>query len=249
VHAVRRRNLSLGPALFEEGLAQVLSGSDGFPLYVLYPHGEPSIGVLELLALPREELNNYYPTAESFVSWLWETHGQPTLMAFMNDPRLPDDEMVPLLFEERFGQSLAEAEQAWSVDDRPDPIWGAPCLPELTYALADGPVEVSGDFDCREPTVYGASSSMALWSMCLDVPETTRIRISFEADHGRFQVLSREPCDVGAAGAEAYRDKYLEAGDVLEEDIVGCRFQMFLFSQEPGFPPTSYTIRIEEVQG
>jgi hypothetical protein len=90
---------------------------------------------------------------------------------------------------------------------------------------------------------------MALWSMCLDVPETTRIRISFEADHGRFQVLSREPCDVGAAGAEAYRDKYLEAGDVLEEDIVGCRFQMFLFSQEPGFPPTSYTIRIEEVQG
>jgi len=246
VHAVRLRNLSLGHPMFEEGLAEVLSGSDGFPFRVDYPHGEPYTGVEEMLALPGRDFAHYVWGA-SFVSWLWETHGQSTLMSFMNDPRLSDDETLPLLFEEHFGQSLDEADEAWSIDDRPNPTWGAPCIPELTYSLADGPVELSGDFDCREPTVYGASSSMALWSMCLDIPETTRVRISFDANHGRFQVLSREPCDVGPAGGEAYRSKSLDAGEVLEEDIAGCRFQLFLFSQEPGFPPTPYTIHIEEI--
>jgi hypothetical protein len=168
-------------------------------------------------------------------------------MSFMNDPRLPDDETVPLLFEEHFGQSLAEAEQPWRVDDRPDPTWGAPCIPERTYALADGPIEISGDFDCREPAVYGAAYFMSLWPMCLDVPDNTRVRISFEAEHGDLQVLSREPCDAGPAGAEAYRDKRVDAGDVLEEDIAGCRYRMLVKSQEPGFPPTPYTIRIEEL--
>jgi hypothetical protein len=132
----------------------------------------------------------------------------------------------------------------------PDPIWGAPCLPERTWSLADGPVEISGDFDCREPTVYGASYFMKLWPMCLEVPETTRVSIAFEAEHGELQVLSREPCDAGPAGAEAYRDKRVAAGDdVLEEDIAGCRYRMLLSSDEPGFPATPYTIRIEEISG
>lgn len=247
VHAVRLRNLSLGHPLFEEGLAQVLSGSDGFPLYVRYPHGESHAGVEEMLALPRDF--SHYVWGASFVSWLWETHGQSSLMAFMNDPRFSDEQALPLTFEEHFGQTLAVADQAWATDERPDPIWGAPCIPERTYSLADGPVEITGDLDCREPNVYGASYSMAAWSMCLEVPETTRIRVSFAADHGRFQIFRREPCEADPATAEAYRDKSLNAGDVLEEDIVGCRFQLFLFSQEPGFPATPYTIRIQEVEG
>jgi len=248
VHAVRLRNLSLGHPLFEEGLAQVLSGSDGFPLRVQYPHGEPYMGVEEMLALSGPDFAHYV-WGSSFVSWLWETHSQSTLMSFMNDSRLPDDETLPLLFEEHFGQSLAEADQAWSVDERPDPSWGAPCIPERTYSLADGPVELSGDFDCHDPTVYGASYFMSLWPMCLDVPDNTRVRIVFEAQHGDLQVLSREPCDAGPAGGEAYRDKRVEAGSMLEEDIAGCRYRMLVKSQEPGFPSTPYTIHIEEIVG
>jgi len=248
VHAVRGRNHVSSGIVFEEGLAQILSGSDGFPLYVRYPHGESYPGPIELLEVPRADFDlGLYVSAESFVSWLWETYDQPTLMSFMNDPAFSDADAALPLFETHFGLPLADAEQAWRNDPRPDPTWGAPCIPERTYSLADGPVELSGDFDCREPTVYGASSSMALWSMCLDVPETTRVRISFDANHGRFQVLNREPCNVGPAGGEAYRSKSLDAGEVLEEDIAGCRFQLFLFSQEPGFPPTPYTIRIEEI--
>jgi hypothetical protein len=248
VHAVRRRKLPPGPPMFEEGLAGLLSGSEGFPVYLRYPHGEPTLGPLELLEIPRTEFADHYVASQSFVSWLWETQGRSTLMAFMNDPAFTDADAVLPLFEQHFGLPLAEAEQAWRNDPRPDPIWGTPCIPERTYSLADGPIDLSGDFDCREPTVYGASHFMSLWPMCLDVPENTRARLSFDADHGRFQVLSREPCDAGPAGAEAYRDKYLEAGDVLEEDIAGCRYRMLLFSQEPGFPPTPYTIRIEELE-
>ena len=36
-------------------------------------------------------------------------------------------------------------------------------------------------------------------------------------------------------------------GDTVEADIVGCRFVIRLSSQEPGFPATPYTIRIEEL--
>lgn len=249
VHAVRRQSLPQGPHLFEEGLAEVVSGSDGFPVYVRYPHGESYRGPIELLDLPLAEFIYYYSNAQSFVSWLWETYDRPTLMSFMNDPTFSGADAALPLFEQHFGLPLAEAEQAWRNDPRPDPIWGNPCIPERTYSLADGPIELSGDFDCSEPTVYGASYTMALWPMCLDVPETTRVRLSIDADHGLFQVLSREPCDAGPAGAEAYRDKYLEAGHVLEEDIAGCRYRMLFSSQEPGFPATPYTIRIEEISG
>ena len=248
VHAVRMKNQIWSTLVFEEGLAEVLSGSDGFPIYVRYPHGEPYLGPVELLKIPRSEFEpGFYIPSESFVSWLWETYDRPTLMSFMNDPAFADADAALPLFEQHFGLPLAEAEQAWRDDPRPDPIWGAPCIPERTYSLADGPIELSGNFDCREPTVYGASYTMALWPMCLDVPQTTRVRLSIDADHGLFQVLSREPCDAGPAGAEAYRDKYLDAGDVLEEDIAGCRYRMLVSSQEPGFPATPYTIRIAEI--
>lgn len=68
-------------------------------------------------------------------------------------------------------------------------------------------------------------------------------------EDGQLQVLGREPCDPGPASAEAYSDKYVNAGDTVEEDIAGCRYRMLLSSQEPGFPATPYTIRIEEVDG
>lgn len=249
VHAVRRHSLPRGPAMFEEGLAQVLSGSDGFPVYVRYPHGERFVGPLEMLQISREDFSDYYAPAESFVSWLWETHGRSTLMALVNDPAFDGADAALPLFEQHYGLPLADAEQAWRTDERPDPVWGTRCIPERTYSLADGPVELSGELDCNDPLVLGASSWMSLWPMCLEVPENTRVRIAFEADHGELQIFWRTQCDAGAAGAEAYRDKYLDAGDVLEEDIAGCPHQMFIHSAEPGFPSTPYAIRIEEIDG
>lgn len=250
VHAVRLENHTWTAIPFEEGLAQLLSASEGFPIYVDYPNGAPVIGPIELLEIPREDFGlGYYLPSQSFVSWLWETRGQPTLMSFVNDPAFSEAADAPRLFEQHFGLPLADAEQAWREDDRPDPIWGAPCSPEHTYSLADGPVEVSGNFDCREPTVHGASYWMSLWPMCLEVPETIRVRIELEAEHGRLSIYRREPCDPGPASAEASQDKYLDAGETIETDIVGCRFQMLLHSQEAGFPATPYSIRIEELEG
>jgi len=249
VHAVRLRNEIWSTVMLEEGLAEILSGSDGFPYSARYPHGDPFYGPVELLQIPREDFAPYYVHAASFVSWLWETEGRASLMAYVNDPAFDGAESATPLFEQHFGLPLPDAEQVLAVDERPDAIWGAPCIPEHTYSLADGPVELSGDFDCSEPSVYGAASWMSLWPMCLEVPQTMRVRISFEADHGRFQVFSREACDAGPVGVEAYRPKLMQAGDVLEEDIAGCRHRMLLHSSEPGFPTTPYTIRIEEIDG
>ena len=248
VHAIRYRNLRPAPAMIEEGLAQLLSGSDGHPLFVSYPHGDPVVGPLELLELPRAEFNlGYYVPSQSFLSWLWETQGRSTLMAFANDPALSEAEMVLPRFEHHFGLSLPEAEQAWRNDDRPDPIWGAPCIPERTYSLADGPVEISADLDCDDPTTLGAAYYMKPPTRCLEVPQTTRVRIVFEADHGRLSVVQREPCDRGPATAEGHQDKYLDAGQTVETDIVGCRFRLLLHSGEQGFPAMPYTIRIEDI--
>lgn len=248
VHAVRLVNDTWSTTAFEEGLAELLSGSDGFPRNVQYPQGDSVIGPIDLLEIPREDFHRgYYVASASFLSWLWETRGGSAVMAFLNDPGFDGVESALPLFEQHFGLPLAEAEQAWRVDDRPDPVWGAPCLPERTYSLADGPVELTGDFDCADSLVYGGSYWMSLPSMCLEVPETTRVRISVETEHGRFAVLNREPCDVGPASAEAFRDKYVEAGQVLEQDIIGCRHRLIFHSQEPGFPITPYRIRIEEL--
>jgi len=250
VHALRRYHGTWSTTAFEEGLAELLSGSDGFPVYVSYPQGDSAIGPLYLLEIPREDFDiGYYVASQNFLAWLWETEGGDKLLGYLDDPAFDGVDAALPLFEQHYGYALAEAEAAYRVDERPDPIWGAPCIPELTYSLAEGPVELSGDFDCAAPEVYGASHFMSLWPMCLEVPRNTRVRISFEADHGRFMVLGREPCNAGPAGAEAYRDKYMDPGEVLEEDIAGCPYRMILHSQEPGFPATPYTIRIEEVSG
>jgi hypothetical protein len=250
VHAIRGRNRTYSTISFEEGLAEILSASEGFPLQVSYPRGDPAIGPLELLEIPREDFHGgYYVWSQSFVSWLWETYGGSTLLAFVNDPAFDGADAALALFEQHFGLPLAEAEQTWRIDDRPDPVWGAPCIPDRTYSLADGPVELSGSFDCDDPTVYGASYNMSLWPMCLDVPETTRVRMSFEADHGRLQVLWREPCEPGPSSPEAGQDKTLQAGETREADMIGCRFRMLVKSDQPGFPATPYTIRIEELGG
>jgi hypothetical protein len=250
VHAFRRHHGTWSTTMFEEGLAELLAGSDGFPVYASYPRGGPVTGPLRLLEIPREDFHvGHYVASQSFVSWLWEVEGREKLLGYIDDPAFDGVAAAIPLFEQHYGYTLAEAEQAYRVDDRPDPVWGAPCIPERTHSLAEGPVELAGDFDCAGPDVFGAAHSMALWPMCLEVPQTTRVRITYEADHGRFQVLGREPCNAGPAGAEAYGDKRLDAGEVVEEDIAGCRYQMLLFSQEPGFPATPYTIRIEEIGG
>jgi hypothetical protein len=250
VHAFRRHHGTWSTTAFEEGLAELLSGSDGFPAYVSYPRGSPVTGPLRLLEIPREDFHvGHYVAAQNFLAWLWEVEGREKLLGYIDDPAFDGVAAAMPLFEQHYGYTLAEAEQAYRVDDRPDPVWGAPCIPERTYSLAEGPVELSGDFDCATPGVFGAAHSMALWPMCLEVPQTTRVRITYEADHGRFQVLGREPCNAGPAGAEAYRDKFLDAGEVVEQDIAGCRYRMILHSQEPGFPATPYRIRIEEIAG
>ena len=248
VHAVRLHSSDLGPALFEEGLAQVLSGTDGYPLYVQYPRGTGWPSPAELIAVPYPDFDGgLYAPAQSFISWLWLTYGRSMLMALVNDPRLPDGDAAAL-FQEHYGISLDEANQGWTQEDAPDPVWGDPCLPERTYTL-DGALEWSGKLDCSDPETIGATISMSIPPMCMVVPETTRVRITFEADHGRLSIVRREPCDLEPTTAEALRDKFLEAGEVREEDIVGCRFWMYLASQEPGFPTTEYAIRVEEIAG
>lgn len=112
-----------------------------------------------------------------------------------------------------------------------------------------GPSSSPGELDCDEPDVYGAAYFMSIHPMCLEVPETTRVRISLSSDHGRLSVLSQEPCDPGPVGGEALRNKFVEAGEVLEEDISGCLHRLTFSSQEPGFPATPYAIRIEEIAG
>ncbi|MCB9718256.1 MAG: hypothetical protein H6712_30680 [Myxococcales bacterium] len=247
-HAVRIWNGPLVPRMFEEGLAEILSGSDGYPWYVQFPRGMGWPTPAELLAVPPEEfdLTEYIPS-QSFLSWLWLTYGRDQLMALANDPRLADGDPATL-FEEHYGFSLADANQGWVDEDGPDPVWGAPCLPEQTFTL-DGVFEIDGVLDCADPEVIGATISMSAPPMCLVVPQNTRTRITFEADHGYLSIVEREGCDPGPTSAEATRDKFLDAGETIEQDIAGCRYRMVLASQEPGFPPTEWSIRIEEIAG
>lgn len=186
--------------------------------------------------------------SQSFVSWLWLTFGRESLLDFIDDPRLLDPPTVAAVFEDHFNLSLDDANQEWIEQDGPEAVWGAPCLPERTFTL-NGPLEISGALDCDDPEVLGAAGSMSVLPMCLVVPQTMRVAVSLVADHGRLSIVSQEACDGGAAGAQAYRDKFIDAGDVLEEDITGCRHRMTLSSSEPGFPATEYSIRIEPLPG
>lgn len=87
VHALRRENGVWSTTAFEEGLAELLAGSDGFPRYLSYPHGEPIIGPVSLLEVPSEEFHRgHYVASASFLSWLWKTRGRSALMTFLNDP-------------------------------------------------------------------------------------------------------------------------------------------------------------------
>ena len=247
VHAVRNRNEAWAEIPFEEGVAEILSGSDGLPFIARYPRGAAYTGPMDLLEIPREEFGGelYIPSA-SFVSWMWEIFGQGELMGFLDDPQIGEFD-VATVFAEHFGMTLGEAEQAWRDYDGDDLSWGRACVPARTHAMEGGVIEIEGDLDCARADILGASAFMKPLPMCIEIPRTMRVRISFEADHGDVSMNAVESCDTSGASSEAVRSKYLSAGEVLEEEIIGCVHRVFLVSQEEGVPATSYVIRVEEL--
>ncbi len=250
VHAVRARYGHRAHALFEEGIAEVLSGIDGLPQTIEFPNGEPWLGPLDLLEIPRAEYNGpYYFPAKSFTYWLQQTQGLPDLVEFLDEPRGETPTQTSELFAEHFGLILEDAEAMWRTDERPPITIGAPCIAEHTYSLDEGPVRLEGLLDCEgSAQTLGAALGPQLFPMCLDVPANTRVRVSLDADHGTLSLLLREDCmpATPVPNPESYQDKMVTAGEALELEMAGCRWRMLFGSEE--LDPTSYAIEIESVQ-
>ncbi|MCH9684814.1 MAG: hypothetical protein K0V04_25485 [Deltaproteobacteria bacterium] len=244
VHAVRATGDQRAPAVFEEGIAELLAGAPGFPAVIDRPRGTPWLGPEQLLQVPNSQFTGeYYPPAASFMSWLWDSFGRKSVSGFLEELTHDDQPGAAASFRTHFGISLAEAEQMWRDDPSPPQTYGTPCIEGRTYTLDDNPLILTGSLDCESDDVLGVGLGMDVLPMCLELERNTRVRVEVDADAGALQLLLREQCQPAtSATPQSYQDKRIEAGESVELDMAGCRWRVLFGTDDQ--QPTPYRIAL-----
>ncbi|PCC71510.1 hypothetical protein SAMN02745121_01055 [Nannocystis exedens] len=235
VHAVRHsqgKPGSVGSWLFEEGLAEVLSG---FRWHLQSELALPSTlerGPAMLAALPRGEgkfVPEDYPTAGHFMSWLRTTYGDAALVAFLNDPRYLGGDAYEEAFAAHFGLSIAEADSAWRSAAATEYLWSEPCDPARALPWTGSTLEFSDTVDCEAPHTTGPAGeidAVTLRSHCFTLAQPKMVRAEFEAGGGRLRLMPVDCVDTGELAPEYYDYKRLKGGETQELPLAACTWEV-----------------------
>lgn len=233
VHAVRRHQAGgvAGTWLFEEGLAQVLSGFRWDPYTAYRPPDGLERRPAVLADFPRGQdkfVPEDYSTAGHFVSWLRTTHGDATLVAFLNDERYLGGEAYDEAFTSHFGLSIDEADSAWREAAAEEYSWSEVCDPAFTLEWEGSTLEFTDTVDCEAPHTTGPREYgfVTLRSHCFTVAQQGRLRVEFIAGGGRIRLSPVDCVDTGEFAPESYDYKSLKGGDTEDLPFAACTWEV-----------------------
>ncbi|WAS94494.1 hypothetical protein [Nannocystis punicea] len=234
VHAVRQSQGdggAVGTWLFEEGIAEMLSGYRWDPYSAWLHPSEIERGPEVLADFPRGEgkfIPGDYATAAHFVSWLRMVYGDGTLVAFLNDPRYLDGEAYDDAFVSHFGLSMEDADSAWRASAPEEYAWSESCDPSYALAWAGSVLEFTDTVDCEAPHTTGPRDGtyVTLRSHCFTLAQPGTVRVEFLANGGSLRLVPVDCVDTGEFAPESYDYKSLGGGDELELPFAACTWEV-----------------------
>ncbi len=244
VHGVRRANGKRGPNFFEEGIAEVLSGFHPFPYDVEIRADDIKRGPKFLAMLPQMEIEAYdYAIAGHFMSWLFATYGDATVVAFLNDDELATD--VESVFSNHFGLSLQDAENDWRTSSEEIYTWGNVCDPARDLTWDGSAIEFKGRVDCDASNTIGPSilGTIRTRSNCFTLEQAGSPRVEFTASGGAAE-FRQQYCSgpAGPLSPEHYQEKQVMAGEALDLPFSQCTWEVAIATELER--PIDFTLRL-----
>lgn len=253
VHAVRQsqgEGGSVGSWLFEEGLAEVLSGFRWHREFAPAEVNATERGPAVLADLPRGEgkfIQEDYAVASHFMSWLRTTYGDEALVPFLNDPRYLGREAYHEAFVEHFGLTIAEADAMWRGATPMDYVWAEACDPAAMLAWEGSVLEFADTVDCEDPSTVGPDpyGYFTLRSHCFALQRAATVRVEFITDGGRLRLSPVDCVDTDELPPAYYEAKSLRGGDVRELPFAACAWEV----QVDGGPksPRDFRLRLTQL--
>ncbi|MEX1364226.1 MAG: hypothetical protein AB1Z98_13960, partial [Nannocystaceae bacterium] len=179
VHALRRQQDLRTIALFEEGFAELVDGSDPYPRWnELDPARLPEVWLPPRLAqLPRLDDGDTYRVAAHFFGALTDEHGPDSVAAFMRGGIDDTPEQALERFELHFGPSLEGQSTVWS-EAGPQGFGRGRLCPDGAEPAPTGPVVLQATVDCDDPQTFGL----------IGAGERAWVRRCVELSAGRYEV-------------------------------------------------------------
>ncbi|MDC0718134.1 hypothetical protein [Nannocystis bainbridge] len=234
VHAVRQSQGgggAVGTWLFEEGLAELLSGYRWHPFSARLEPSESERGPALLADFPRGEdkfVPGDYAIAGHFASWLRANYGDASLVAFFNDPRYLGGEAYGEAFLSHFGLSIEDADSAWRASGLKEYSWSETCDPAYMLTWEGSALEFTDRVDCNAASTFGPRDYgfVTLRSYCFTVAQAGTLRVEFIAGGGRVDLFPVDCVDTGELPPESYDYKSLGYGDILELAFAACTWEV-----------------------
>lgn len=245
VHAVRFVGRVPGTRFFEEGLAVVLSGFQPEAQSVEIDAGATLLGPVELNAIPWDDRSfSDYGIAAHFVSWLIDEFGQEAVARFYNDEGYMSRKAEGLAFEEAFGLTLAEAEDAWRSASPLRYEWGENCDPARRVEWSGATLEYKAELDCEAEGALGPgpSENVTVVGACFNVEAAATLQVDFVADAGTLTILLESCAPVGGLTPEHLQTKIVEAGASLALPFAPCTWELVVTA--PRAQPSVASVRI-----
>lgn len=245
VHAVRAVNGVRGPRFFEEGVALVLSGIWPRPYAVELQAATVARGPEFLVTVPWGDFQSSdYSIAGHFMSWLYATHGDEAVAAFLHDETFESD--TTEAFSRIFGVSLAEAEAQWRSSSETVYTWGTLCDPRHELTWTGTALQFSGRLDCAASNTIGPSvNGISTRHHCFTLDQPGTLRVELLAPGGRADLRCVEEDNWMPVTPEHFQPKKVLAGEATDLPFAQCTWRLTVASDEPG--PTDFLLRFTRV--
>ncbi|MCA9712454.1 MAG: hypothetical protein KDK70_41885, partial [Myxococcales bacterium] len=250
VHGLRRQYDLHTQAMFEEGFAELINGSDAYPRTIALDQGQlddtrqPELMVQLGPAAFRDPKR--YGSATQFLDFVATEHGLDAVADFMREGVDDSAEAATVRFGAHFGRSLAEQAQAWR-DGGADPSSRGQACSEGATTLTQSERVVRATVDCDAAETMGlAGAGEEAWvRQCLRLAHDARYSMTLDAQSGEVTWTAVPgTCDADTSGASTWPAR-IEAGQSRSFDMGACTWAV-TFRSTTGAPEDfALTLRAE----
>ncbi|MEM6995801.1 MAG: hypothetical protein AAF721_35150 [Myxococcota bacterium] len=241
-HALRRQYGLATVAVFEEGFAESVNGSDPYPSTVVLEAADAEFDLASAVSNGADVVGaSSYRASTHFFRWLAERHGEEAVARFMTGGIDASPADAENRFAQAFGQDVVDAAEESAAPVGTVAFRGRLCREAVPLAAS---ATLDATVDCGAPDTYGLSGpGEPAWTRrCFSAPSTTPFAVSLEGARGRVE-LAVDPVDCAVPVDDPSRTpRVVRAGETMSWTLAGCAWAATFIVEEP--ESTSLALRL-----